>query len=198
MRSVPFLLCVFLLSWLLLSCDSVKDLFDDDDDDKGSTGGSGEVVTTTETTPTASGKIYLDAFKDFSCSSNWDKRDGARGLKPHSGSGSCSASFPGQPGKYRVTVKIQTEFDGKSPYRVSVNGQTIKSGSYPLSSSLGCDCPKEKWREVCPDKNVTVDCGTHNLKPGDKIGFWGKDHYPCGGNNGSYAKWHGMTFTPVN
>lgn len=197
MRTINNLIALICLSALIASCDVF-----DDDDDKGSTGGSGENTATTtastDTSVTASGKIYLDAFDDFSCSSNWANRDGARGLKAHSGSGSCSASFPGKPGKYRITVRIQTEFDGKSPYKVSVNGQTIHSGNYPLSSSLYCDCPKDDWRKVCPDKNVTIDCGTVALNTGDKIGFWGQDHYPCGGNNGSYAKWHGMTFTLVN
>lgn len=196
------LLCL-ILCLLVSACDTIEDYFDDDDDGS-ATSGSGEIsagTTTTEATPdqgsSAGTKIYLDAFKDFSCSGNWADRDGALGLKPFSGSGSCSAVFPGKAGTYRIHAKIQTEFDGQSPYSISINDQVIKQGEYPLSSSLFCDCPKDDWRSICPDKNVTIDCGTHTLAPGDAVEFWGDDVYPCG-DHGSYAKWHGITFTLVN
>ena len=193
---------VLLLASLLVSC------ADDDDDDGGnSTGGTGVAETTTpassEPAPAdpagGSGptEVYLGASSDFSCTSNWENRDGAWGLAPHSGSGSCSASCPGTSGTYAVTLTIQTEFDGKSPYKVTINEQSIKSGTYPLSSSLACDCPLDSWRSKCPDKQVDVNCGTHTINNGDTIGFWGEDVYPCG-EHGSYAKWHGISFTPVN
>jgi hypothetical protein len=200
-RIAYILISAVVVSCLLVSCNSSSDEAD-------TSGGSGDLppasgtttdtVSTTDTSKAATGTITLDAFDDFSCSSNWTDRDGSRGLKAYSGSGSCSASFPGSSGRYRITVKIQTEYDGKSPYKVSINGQTIKEGEYPLSSSLYCDCPHDDWRSVCPDRNETVDCGTHSLKTGDTIGFWGDDVYPCGESHGSYAKWHSMTFTKVN
>jgi hypothetical protein len=201
-RSIILFLCLLLMSFFIISCDSIEDYFDDDDDG-GTQGGSGEMATAataakeTQTNQGANDKVFLDAFEDFSCSDNWTDRDGALGLSPHLGSGECSASFPGESGKYRISVKIQTEFDGRSPYEVTINGNVIKHGEYPLSSPLHCDCPKDDWRSVCPDKDVTVDCGTHTLKTGDTIGFWGDEVYPCG-DHGSYAKWHGMTFTPVH
>jgi hypothetical protein len=201
-RPIIVIVFLFAMSLLLVSCDSIEDYFDEDDD--GATqGGSGEISTDTtaarqesQSEQRSTDKIFLDAFDDFSCSANWTDRDGALGLSPHSGSGTCTAEFPGEPGNYLITIKIQTEFDGRSPYEVTVNGTVIKQGEYPLSSSLYCDCPLDDWRSVCPDKDVTVDCGTHALKPGDTIGFWGDEVYPCG-DHGSYAKWHGMTFTPV-
>lgn len=202
MRTISFFMAFLAIGLVLTSCDGGSD-------DGSSTSGSGEVAATTtapttQTTDTttssktASGKITLDAFDDFSCSGNWTDRDGALGLKAYSGSGSCSASFPGPPGRYRISVKVQTEYDGRSPYRVSINGQTIKEGEYSLSSSLHCDCPHDDWRSVCPDRSATIDCGTHSLNTGDNIGFWGDDVYPCGDDHGAYAKWHYMTFTLVN
>ncbi|MEE4312873.1 MAG: hypothetical protein V2J11_00140 [Desulfofustis sp.] len=203
MRPVHTLITVVLVSCLIFSCDSSSS------DKSATTGGAGDVATptattvetsskTTETTAASSGTVTLDAFDDFSCSGNWTDRDGALGLAPYSGSGSCTASFPGASGRYRMTVKIVTEFDGMSPYKVSINGQTIKEGEYPLSSPLHCDCPLDDWRSVCPDRSATLDCGTHSLKTGDVIGFWGDDVYPCGDSHGAYAKWYSMTFTKVN
>lgn len=147
-------------------------------------------------------KVYLDGLDNFSCESNWMSRDGALGLAPYSGDGSCEAVFPGANGTYSIVLTIQTEFDGQSPYRVSINGQVIKSGVYPLSNSLGCDCPQDSWRTVCPNKNVNVNLGTFALHTGDKIEFWGDDVYPCPPTDpdhphGAYAEWHGMSFTPV-
>ncbi|MCB2218235.1 hypothetical protein [Desulfofustis glycolicus] len=198
-----------LASLLLTSCD----LFEDDDDDGGTSAGSGTVEQSTSktadttdtastdsvttTSQTTSSQISLNAFQSFSCTSNWSNRDGALGLTAHTGSGTCFTTFPGKSGSYQITLIAQTEFDGRSPYQISINDQVVSAGSYPLSSSLYCDCPLDQWYIVCPDRNVTIDAGIHAIKTGDKISFWGDQVYPCG-DHGSYAKWHGMTFTPAN
>lgn len=153
--------------------------------------------------PVPPAPAYLDAFKDFTCESNWMSRDGALGLAPYSGDGSCEAIFPNGSGTYNIVLTIQAEFDGRPPYKVSINGQVIKSGVYPLSSSLGCNCPQDSWHTVCPNKKVDIDLGNFELKPGDKIVFWGDDVYPCPPidpehPHGAYAEWLGMMFTPVN
>ena len=141
--------------------------------------------------------VALNAFTDFNCTSGWSNRDGALGLTAGAGSGSCKAAFPGGSGNYRVTVTIQTEFDGKPIYEVRMNGATIKRGAYPTStSSLRCEC--EDWRINCPDKNVDIDAGIHQINTGDIIEFYGEEVYPCGPEHGAYAKWHRITLTPVN
>jgi hypothetical protein len=138
--------------------------------------------------------VSLNAFRDFQCTGNWTNRDGGLGLRAGSGSGSCSSTFSGNPGNYNIQVRIQTEFDGQSPFRVSVNGRPVYEGRYPLSTGqLMCDCPD--WRQNCPDKYVTVDAGSLELQPGDVIEFYGAEDYPCG-SHGSYAKWHGMNLVP--
>ena len=114
-------------------------------------------------------------------------------------------------GPYKITAKpqndlfgeqslspynIQTEFDGKPIYRVSLNGNTIKAGTYPTSTStVQCRC--DDWRKNCPDRNVVVDAGVHVIRTGDIVQFYGEEVYPCG-KHGAYAKWHSITFTPVN
>jgi hypothetical protein len=200
------------LGLILLSCGG-------DDGDGGTTGGSGETQSTaavdtatdeqasaandeqapaandeseapTEVQVSSSNNIWLDAW-DFNCGGNWADRDGALGLKPYAGPGSCSISFPGAAGTYNLTLTAVDEFDGRSPYRVSINGATIKEGTYDLSSPLGCECPLDNWRQVCPDRSQYIGLGRHNLKPGDVIEFWGDDVYPCG-EHGAYAKWLGI------
>lgn len=143
--------------------------------------------------------IFLDAFKDFKCTSGWTNRNGALGRAAYSGSGTCTASFPGAPGKYRVTLQAQTEFDGSSPYRVSINGKTIQQGNIPYSEGrLICDCP-DPWRENCPDRVVSIDAGVHEMNKGDNVGYFGSDTYPCGSDShGAYAKWRGIDFKPAN
>jgi len=194
-KNIGLLFALLTIGLILFSCSSGSD-------DNGTSGGSGETASATTTASTAtttadsSPTIWLDAFK-FSCDSNWTERDGALGLAAYSGDGSCETSFPGIDGTYNMTLSIQTEFDGESPFRVTINGQTIKDGHFPLSSSLGCNCPIDDWSNVCPDRNEDIDLGTHTLKTGDTIGFWGDDEYPCG-DHGSYAKWHGITLTRVN
>ena len=155
-----------------------------------SSGGGTEIFSANNTTAT------YNAFKDFNCSSGWSNRDGALGLTAGAGSGTCKLAFPGGSGKYRVTVKIQTEFDGKPIYKVSLNGNTIKAGTYPTSTStVRCRC--DDWRKNCPDRNVLVDAGVHVIRTGDIVEFYGEEVYPCG-KHGAYAKWHSITFTPVN
>ena len=152
-------------------------------------GGSSETFSSNNTTATYS------AFNDFNCTSGWSNRDGALGLTAGAGSGTCDLAFPGGSGKYRVSVKIQTEFDGKPIYRVSLNGNTIKEGTYPTSTrTVQCRC--DNWRKNCPDKNVVVDAGVHVIRTGDVVQFFGEEVYPCG-KHGAYAKWHSITFTPV-
>jgi len=147
--------------------------------------------------------VSLDAFNDFlyngGCDSLWEERDGAVGIKAYANAwGTCSSTFSGVDHEYTYTIvlTVQTEFDGQSPYEVYINDTLIKSDVFPLSSSLGCDCPLDDWRTVCPDKDVDINLGDFTLKKGDVITFRGLDVYPCG-EHGSYAKWHGMTFTPV-
>lgn len=143
-------------------------------------------------TPASSSDIFLDAYT-FNCTSNWTNRDGPLGLVAYSGSGTCNKTFPGESGTYKLVLNAVTEFDGQSPYRVAINGSTIKEGTYPLSYPGLCetDCPLENWRSVCPDRSNNIDLGTHTINQGDTIEFWGDDVYPCG-EHGSYAKWYGI------
>ena len=152
---------------------------------------SGEEVNSANNTT-----VVLNAFTDFNCTGGWSNRDGALGLTAGAGSGTCDVAFPGGSGKYRVQVKIQTEFDGRPIYKVSINGNTIREGIYPTSTStVRCVC--DNWRVNCPDKNVVIDAGIHQIKTGDVIRFYGEEVYPCG-KHGAYAKWHSITLTPVN
>ena len=196
MRTFRSLLALFFLGFFLTSCGGGSD-------DGGSTGGSGETQAAASADSAEAGKtgatsneivsssnIWLDAY-DFDCSDNWQTRDNAVGLVAYSGSGSCSIKFPGESGNYNMTLSAVSEFDGESLYKVSINGVTINEGSYPLSSSLGCDCPKDQWREVCPDQVEYIALGKQSLNPGDVIEFWGDDVYPCG-DHGAYAKWLGI------
>lgn len=206
MKAFKFLIVLFVLSFFYISCS-------DSSDDSGTTGGSGETEAAAskedssaaveeatkeeeeeeEEEPASvnnSSEIFLDAFK-FACSGNWTDRDGALGLAAYSGSGSCETAFPGEAGNYQLILKAQTEYDGKSPYELSINGTKVAGGEFPLSSPLGCDCPHDDWRDVCPDRNTDINLGTYALNPGDIIKFWGSDEYPCG-SHGSYAKWHGI------
>ncbi len=146
-------------------------------------------------TPTAT-SVTLSAFSDFDCNSNWATRDGAIGLVANSGSGSCQAVFQGVSSKYRVTITVQTEFDGRPHYILYINGETIASGRYDLSNALACDCPLDDWRSVCPDKKMELNAGTHTIAKGDIIKFYGQEDWECD-EHGAYAKWHGISFEPV-
>ena len=155
-----------------------------------SSGGGSDVISASNTTKT------FNAFSDFSCTSGWSNRDGALGLTAGAGSGTCDVVFPGGSGKYRISVVIQTEFDGNPIYKISINGNSVKEGRYPTStSSVRCVC--DDWRKNCPDKKVEIDAGVHEVRTGDVIQFYGEEVYPCG-KHGAYAKWHSITLTPVN
>ncbi|WP_339133985.1 MAG: hypothetical protein WGN25_14190 [Candidatus Electrothrix sp. GW3-4] len=189
---------------LMLLLFSGCDLLDDDDDD--SSDGGTEVVaaenstsTTTTSSSTAtssSSTVELGAFSDFSCSSGWTNRDGALGLSPHSGSGTCQATFPGASGSYRITITVQTEFDGTSPYALYINDNGAASGRYPLAPGCENDCHPDDWRSQCPDRNVNLDAGTHSVSTGDIIKFYGEEDWNCD-DHGAYAKWHKITFTRI-
>lgn len=214
MKQIRFWALLLIAGLFVIACSSGSS------DDGGTTGGSGETETsaaastdsssndestsaadssdsntssTAPDTPASSSDIWLDAYT-FNCTSNWTNRDGPLGLAAYSGSGTCSKAFPGETGTYQLTLYAVTEFDGKSPYKVSIDGSTIKEGTYPLSSPLGCDCPIETWRTVCPDKSLNINLGTHTITQGASIGFWGDDVYPCG-EHGSYTKWYGIRAT---
>ena len=184
-----------LLGFVFVACSSGSD------DGGGTTGGSGSLpagdpVATSQVD--SGGTIQLNAFSDFTCTNNWSNRDGALGLDAYSGSGVCRVSFPGTSGKYQMSLTIQTEYDGRPLYEVSINGSVVKAGLYPLSTPRGCDCPHETWYKECPDRNEIINVGTFIINAGDSIVFKGNDDYPCGKEHGAYAKWHRMTFTPVN
>ena len=142
--------------------------------------------------------VRLDAFNDFQCTSNWTNRDGGLGLTVGSGSGTCQTSFPGKPGIYQITLLAQTEREGQSPYRISINGTQVSSGKFPFSQGeLNCKCYRQPWTKYCPDVVMNLDAGTHRINTGDIIGFYGEEEYLCG-KHGAYSKWRGMIFNPVN
>ena len=209
MNILKGLILILATSIFLVSCDS-----------GGSSGGGGETQATTtaqesdtqetntqETEATAqaaepkaattvsnSSVIFLSSTSDFSCSSNWSPRDGALGLDAFSGNGTCTAPFPGQTGTYQIVLNAQIERDGQPSYLISIDGADVNGGRYPLSDPRGCGCSYED----CPDKNYDINAGTHTISNGSTIGFYGTEDFPCGGDHGAYAKWHGITFTRIN
>lgn len=203
MKGLKFLAALLVLGFFFISCSGGGS------DDGGTTGGSGETSSTAAKDDSStkddskeepkeesdvvntSSEIWLDAF-NWNCTGNWGDRDGALGIQAYQGSGSCTIGFPGETGTYKLILKAQTEYDGKSPYQLFINGNQVAGGEYPLSSNLGCDCPHEDWRSVCPDRNTDIDLGTHTINNGDTLKFWGDDVYPCG-SHGAYTKWHGIT-----
>lgn len=208
-KVIRSIVVIAFLGFFLASCSGGSD----SNDSGGTTGGSGENQTAAtqedsqanvdtaeeeqreepeeeQASVVSSSNIFLDAF-DFNCSSNWGNRDGAVGIKAYTGSGTCQESFPGEAGTYQLVLKAVTEYDGRSPYKFSINGTQVANGEYPLSNPLGCDCPHDEWREVCPDRDRDIDLGTYTLNPGDILELWGDDVYPCG-SHGSYTKWRGI------
>ncbi len=186
---VLYLLLSVVVVMLIVSCG--------DDDDTGGTSntGGGQVVTTGDAPSSRASEVRLNAFSDFNCSSNWTDRDGALGLKAHTGSGTCRAPFPGISGRYRVQIKVQAERDGAPPYSFSINGVIVKSGHYPYATGqLACGCSYEK----CPDRNKFMDIGTFQINQGDIVELWADQVFPCGHDHGAYAKWHEMIFTVSN
>ena len=192
MKKVLFLILLLVVGLFVIACSNGSS------DDGGTTGDSGTIVddgdtdtsSTSDTDTSSTSDIWMDAY-EFDCTSNWSNRDGPLGITAYSGSGSCQMAFPGATGSYALILYAVLEFDGESPYRVSINGSTVKEGTYPLSSPLFCDCPLDDWRTVCPDINYNINLGTHTISEGDTIGFWGDDVYPCG-EHGAYAKWYGI------
>jgi hypothetical protein len=176
---------IAILGLSISACSKISDLV--------SGGGGGD------DTQVAATQVRLSAFSNFTCTSNWTNRDGALGLKAGSGNGTCSAGFPGASGTYRVELVAQTEFDGSSHYRISINGNTAGNGRYPYSQGQRiCNCPD--WPTHCPDVNTNLNAGIHKINTGDKIEFWGAESYEClpEYHNGAYAKWHELVFTPLN
>ncbi len=198
--ALPLILTLFLFSGF--------DLLDDDDED--SSDGETEVIATNEpsaaaatsspssatTTATSSTTVELSAFSDFSCTSNWSTRDGALGLTANTGSGSCQAAFPGTSGTYSITITIQIEFDGNSPYALYINDNGAASGRYPLASGCENDCHPDDWHSQCPDQKKNIDAGTHSISTGDVIKFYGEEDWNCD-EHGAYAKWHKITFKRI-
>jgi hypothetical protein len=185
-----------LISGVLASCGGGSDGASSDaggESQATATENTAQESTTGSAGPTA---VFMNAFQDFSCTSGWTTRRGGLGRAPYVGSGSCSGPFPGESGTYNVQLKAQLEFDGSSPYRISINGNTIKEGRYPYSQGdLICDCPDHE--KNCPDKVIDISAGTHQIAKGDVIEFWGDDVYPCGSDShGSYAIWRGISFMP--
>ncbi len=147
---------------------------------------------------TQNSTVALDAFTDFQCTSNWTNRDGGLGLKVGSGSGTCQATFPGGSGTYRIELGAQTEREGQSPFRISINGTLAGAGKFPFSQGQRiCKCHRQPWMTYCPDVVMYLDAGTHHINTGDVIEYYGEEEYLCG-KHGAYSKWRGMVFTPVN
>lgn len=189
--ALPLLLMLLLFS----GCD----LLDDDDDDSGD--GGTEVVATDDTAAASStaavssSTVVLNAFSDFSCTGSWSNRDGALGLNARTGSGTCQAAFPGASGTYRITITVQTEFDGNSPYTLYINDNAAAS-LYPLAPGCENDCEPNDWRRQCPDRKRDLDAGTHSISQGDIIKFYGAEDWNCS-EHGAYAKWHKITFQRI-
>ena len=181
---------------MLVACDASVET-------SSSGGGSDNTPTTDnsdqpQTAEPANVTVKLDAFNDFKCTSNWTNRDGGLGLKVGSRSGTCQASFPGEPGIYRIQLLAQTEREGQSPYRISINGTVASSGKFPFSQGeLNCNCYRQPWQVYCPDVVMELDAGTHQINTGDIIEYYGEEEYLCG-EHGAYSKWRGMIFNPVN
>jgi hypothetical protein len=196
---------VFLAALLFTACDKIP---------KTSSGGGGGDETNTaaanvaddsnqptdnNATPAAQNRtVVLDAFKDFDCTSNWTNRDGGLGLTVGSGSGTCQTTFPGGSGTYRIELAAQTEREGQSPYRITINGTTVGAGKFPFSQGERiCECYRQPWMIYCPDVIMDLDVGAHQINTGDVIEYYGEEEYLCG-KHGAYSKWRGMRFTPVN
>ena len=172
---------------MLVACDSSVET--------SSSGGGGS---NDSNEPQTAVTLNLDAFNDFQCTPNWANRDGGRGLTVGSGSGTCQTSFSGKSGVYQVTLLAQTEREGQSPYRISINGNVVSTGKFPFSQGrVICECHAQPWTVHCPDVVVNLDGGTHQINYGDTIEYYGEEEYLCG-KHGAYSKWRGMIFTPVN
>jgi hypothetical protein len=178
---------------MLIACDQLDKLVEST---TSSGGGSDSSSGSNNDQPTEI--VRLGAFNEFKCTSNWTNRDGGLGLKVGSGSGTCEARFHGESGVYQVELQAQTEREGQSPYRISINGNQVSSGKFPFSQGeLNCNCYRQPWQVYCPDVVMNLDTGTHQINNGDIIGYYGEEEYLCG-KHGAYSKWRGMLFKPVN
>ena len=178
---------------MLVACDKLDKLVEST-----SNGGGSDSSSTSNNSNQPNVIVKLGAFNEFKCTPNWTNRDGGLGLKVGSGSGTCQASFPGGPGIYKIELLAQTEREGQSPYRISINGTQVSSGKFPFSQGeLNCNCYKQPWQLYCPDVVMNLDAGTHQINTGDIIEYYGEEEYLCG-KHGAYSKWRGMIFNPVN
>jgi hypothetical protein len=178
---------------ILAACDKLDEL-----KERTSSGGGSDSSSSSNNSNEPNVIVQLDAFNDFNCTSNWTNRDGGLGLSVGSGSGTCQTSFPGNSGIYKIELLAQTEREGQSPYRISINGNPASSGKFPYSQGeLNCKCYRQPWTRYCPDVVMKLDGGTHQINTGDKIEYYGEEEYLCG-KHGAYSKWRGIIFTPVN
>lgn len=193
-RKLYFKVVVFTFTALVLAaCDKLEKYVE-----RTSSGGGSDSSSASSDSNPQNVIIKLGAFNEFKCTSNWTNRDGGQGLKVGSGSGTCQASFPGGSGSYQIELLAQTEREGQSPYRISINGTPVSSGKFPFSQGeVNCNCYKQPWQTYCPDVVMKLNAGRHQINTGDIIEYYGEEEYLCG-KHGAYSKWRGMTFTPVN
>ncbi|MBM9512996.1 hypothetical protein [Desulfogranum marinum] len=177
---------------IIVGCDNGGDE-GDNDGESSAVAPSSTATSTTASRSTSPSTVTLNAFSDFSCTSGWTNRDGALGLRAGSGSGTCTAEFPGVSGSYSIQIKVQAERDGSPAYSLSINGNTVQSGNYPYAcGSLMCNTPYEQ----CRDSNKMISVGRFQVNNGDTIEFYGQETYPCGSSHGAYAKWHQIILSP--
>ena len=205
--NLPTAMLMFAL--LLAGCDQIQRISSGGGDEKDSSaskklaetesGGEPEKSEPEEPVSKAPNTVVrLDAFTDFDCTANWTNRDGGLGLTVGSGRGTCQTTFTGGSGRYQIELLAQTEREGQSPYRISINGNTVGSGKFPFSQGqVICECYKQPWWEYCPDVVMNLDAGVHQINTGDVVEYYGEEEYLCG-KHGAYSKWRGMVFTPVD
>jgi hypothetical protein len=123
MKVVGKVVVIALTAVLLVACDKLDEYVNST-----SSGGGSDSNSASSNSSQPSEIVKLGAFNEFKCTSNWTNRDGGLGLKVGSGSGTCKAPFHGESGIYRIELLAQTEREGRSPYRISINGTQVNSG----------------------------------------------------------------------